>query len=94
MVTTSSKVTLSPNQYPPLTGGLFSCVLYEFNLMLESIDFISTAQATSFIWSSNIVTAMDMLIYEGFPPSEIMSAKWAYHDPFNKDYWEYSFSVS
>ena len=65
--------------------------------MLESIDFISTAQATSFVWSSNIVEAMDELIYEGFPPSEIMSAKWAYVNPLSNDYWddwEYSFSVS
>ncbi len=67
--------------------------------MLESIDFISTAQATSFIWSDNIVEAMDELIDEGFPPSEIMSAKWAYVNPFNPandywDNWEYSFSVS
>jgi hypothetical protein len=65
--------------------------------MLESIDFISTAQATSFIWSSNIVSAMDELIHEGFPPSEIMSAKWAYINPLSNDYWddwECSFSVS
>ena len=65
--------------------------------MLESIDFISTAQATSFIWSSNIVEAMDELIYEGFPPSEIMSARWFYVSPFEDGdsscLWEYSFHI-